>query len=240
MWILLVVILAPIFASTVQLCTEHEFSGAALSPANGATLFVLICGSGAIGSQISDGTLSLVLSRPLTIRKYIFSKWFAIAVASTTAALIQLVSEVIVELNRTPAALNLSDVLINGTERALFCFGFSAVMILFSAVASGFKDLGLYFILVIINAISMMLAQIKPESVPEGVGRTIVNITLPASQIVNSVTEKIIQPGIDLSPLIAGTILSLHEFATYFAVIAAFLSLAIYSLNRRELPYGAD
>jgi ABC-type Na+ efflux pump permease subunit len=230
----------PIIASTVQLCVQHYFSDQLISDPLRVTFFVLICGSGAIGSQLNDGTLSLVLSRPVTITKYVFSKWFAVSSASSIAAIVQLLCELAVALNRTPAAVSFTDVAINGTERILVCFGFAAVMILLSALVSGIKDLGLYLLLSILGVICSMLSQIKSNSVPDGLARVAVSIMVPFAQQCQTILDQILQPFVDLSPLLSGAFISLHAIASYLAVITLFLSLAIFSLNRRELPYGAD
>lgn len=238
MWILVVWIFKPIITTTVMLCLQHEFSDQLFSDSSESIYFVLICGSGVIGSQLNDGTLSLVLSRPVTIANFVFTKWYAISVAASVAAMVQLVCELIIALSRTPAAVNFVDVATNGIERLFVCAGFAAVMVLLSALVSGIKDLGLYLLLSIAASIFSMLSAIKPQSVPEGLAA--VNITVPITRQLSTILQTILSPSIDISPMLSGLWLSLNSVTSYLAVITVCLALSIYSLNRRELPYGAD
>lgn len=240
MWIVVVWMLKPIIISTLMLCLQHEFPDELYSGSADSIYFVLICGSGVIGSQLNDGTLSLVLSRPVTITSFVFSKWFAISVAASVAATVQLLCELTITLSRTPAAVHFVDVATNGIERIFVCVGFAAVMVLLSALVSGIKDLGLYLLLTIVFGIFQMLSAIKPQSVPDGLARIAVKIMVPIAQQLSTVLQALLHPSIDLTPILSGLLLSLNSLTSYLAVITVCLSLAIYSLNRRELPYGAD
>jgi ABC-type transport system involved in multi-copper enzyme maturation permease subunit len=240
MWLLVVFILKPILISTALMCLKKEFPDDLFSLPGDSVYLALICSSGVIGSQLSDGTLSLALSRPVSIASYVFSKWFAIAVFSSIATILQLLCELIMALSRTPAAINYLDVAINGAERIIFCVGFTAVMILLSAIVSGIKDLGLFVVLSVTSGICSMLAQIKVSSVPEGLARIAVSAVIPITQQAEVVFHALLEPLIDLSPLLSGNSISLNAITSYLAVITVCLSLAIFSLNRKELPYGAD
>ncbi len=240
MWILLVYILKPIIISTAQLCIQGEYSDSFFEGPNDSLVMVLICGSGVIGSQLNDGTLSLALSRPVKIVTYVFSKWFAVSVAASVATGIQLIAELIVAMSRTPALIDYSNLAVNGLERTLVCFGFSAVLVLLSSLFSGIKDLGIYLLLTLALSLIGMFSQIKGSSVPEGLARTAVEILVPVARSFAGLLQSVLPPTIDLSELTSGNMPSLSAFAMYLAVITVCLSIAIFRLNRKELPYGAD
>lgn len=130
---LLLFIMTPIVRTTIELCAENKFSTEYLSTSGSMVPFVLAVGSDCIGAQLNDGTLSLVLSRPVRISSYAFSKWLAVANAASVAAMTQFAAEVIVAVSRTPYLIDWPYVLTNGVERLLVCFGFAAVFMFFSS-----------------------------------------------------------------------------------------------------------
>jgi len=235
--ILCLVWIAPILQNTISLCVQHVFPEALYSQSNSVALLVLIVGSGCIGSQLNDGTLSLTLSRPLTVAQYVMSKWFAVFVASSVAALSQLAAEVLVSLTRTPALINPADVLTNGAERVILCVGLSAVLILLSSLVSGVKDLAFFLVLSMVASLCVGIGQLKVDDVPAGWPQLAVSVLCPVCYHIGQAGNFILGPMVDLSSLAN---IPWSVVASYFAVIATFLSLAIFSLNRRELPYGAE
>lgn len=238
--VLTFLILFPILKSSAALCFEKRFPTELISEPGNMIAFVLACGSGCIGGQLNDGTLSLVLSRPLKISSYVVSKWLAVAVASTIASMMQLVSELIVAYFRTPHLLDFGQILTNGIERILICFGFSAVLMFFSSIVSSSKDLAIYLVCYLVSQVCGMLAQIRPETLPEGAGRIAASLLVPPVALFYQFINFVLAPNIDLSPLRNHFPINWVGCTAYFAVVACFTSLCIYSLNRRELPYGAD
>lgn len=233
-------ILYPLIKTTMSLCIEKQFPSEYLTDVAEQIPFVLACGSGCIGGQLNDGTLSLVLSRPVKISTYALSKWLAVAIAASTVSMIQFFAELFVAAFRTPYDLDPSFILTNGVERILICFGFSAVFMFFSSLVSGSKDLAVYLVFVIAGGITGMIAQIQPNTIPEGIGRTIANLLVPPIGCIYAVLHFILEPFIALTTVFKHGNLDWVQITAYFAVITFFISVCIYSLNRRELPYGAD
>jgi hypothetical protein len=233
-------ILFPLFKTTAELCTSSSFPTDMLSGPEGSVPFVLACASGCIGRQLNDGTLSLVLSRPLKISQYALSKWMAVSIASIVVCLTQFTAEIIVALARTPYWVSAPDIIANGVERILVCVGFSAVFVFFSSLVSGSKDLAVYLVLYLLAIISGWLGQIGPETLPEGTGRVVAKLFVPVMGVIAQVLGYVLSPFIDFAPLLNGLPLSWTAFTAYFCVITIFLSFCIFGLNRRELPYGAD
>ncbi len=238
--VLTLFILYPLLKSTAELCIQKEFPTEYLSGPDSAIPFVLACGSGCIGSQLNDGTLSLVLSRPLKISEYALSKWMAVSIAASVMVLIQFSGELAALLARTPYWADAPTIIANAAQRILVCFGFSAVFVFFSSLVSGSKDLAVFLVIYIVQTVTAGLAQIKPDTLPEGLGRLTAKLLIPVLRETAGVLDYILKPYIDFSPLLTQFPVEWMAFTAYGAVIALFLSLSIFSLNRRELPYGAD
>lgn len=211
-----------------------------LEAANNSVVFVLACGSGCIGGQLNDGTLSLVLSRPVKISSYAFSKWFAVAVAASLASLTQFAAEMIVVACRTPYLIDGGFVVANCFERLMICFAFSAVFMFFSSLVSGSKDLAVYFVCYIVSNICELIAQIRPETIDEGFGKTLATLFVPPVAVIDQSLGFVLAPKVGLEPLLVNSVITWPAVTAYFAVLTVFISVCIYSLNRRELPYGAD
>jgi ABC-type transport system involved in multi-copper enzyme maturation permease subunit len=223
-----------------MLCLQREFPTELFSEPKEIAALALICGAGTIGSQLSDGTLSLVLSRPITISQYAASKWFAISVAAIVVSSLQLLSELLVALCRTPAAVDVSTLAANLIERILFCIGFGAVLTFLSALVSGGKDLGLYLLAQLTLQLLALASSINARSVPEGIARFAVQVFGPVAKWLAATLQLILNPYVEVSSVLNGMAISSSSIFSYLAVITVFLSLAIFCLNRRELPYGAD
>lgn len=238
--VVLLFILTPLAKTTIQLCVEKSFPTEYLSESGSMVPFVLAVGSGCIGRQLNDGTLSLVLSRPIKISSYALSKWLAVAIASSAAGMTQFSAEMIVALFRTPYLIDWSFVLVNGMERLMVCFGFAAVFMFFSSLVSGSKDLAIYLVCMISSTMCEWIAQVRPETIPAGPGRTLATLVVPPFALLYEILHALLAPMIALEPLLNHATVPVSSIAAYLAITSVFISVCIYSLNRRELPYGAD
>lgn len=238
--VLLLFILTPLVKTTIELCVDKTFPADYLSESNSMVPFVLAVGSGCIGAQLNDGTLSLVLSRPVKISSYALSKWIAVAIAASVAGMTQFAAEIIVALARTPYSIDWEFAVANGVERVMVCFGFAAVFMFFSSLVSGSKDLAIYLVCMIASTICEWIAQVRPETIPEGIGRTLATLVVPPFALLYEILHALLAPMIALEPLLNHAMISISSIAAYFSIILVFISVCIYILNRRELPYGAD
>jgi ABC-type transport system involved in multi-copper enzyme maturation permease subunit len=236
--ILLFVFLSPIIGSTTGLCAEHVLSEEAFDSCEDTRYFVLIWGIGTIGRQVQDGTLSLLLSRPLMISKLVTSKWFAVAVASSITSILQLMAELLVAFSRNQQ-ISVFEAATNGVERVLVCIGLSAVVILLSSLVTGVKDIGLYVLLSILNDIFKSLAAIEPDPSQNTTLKSFVVWSAHCAGSVYRFIQECLVPKIDLQMCISLGSIPWHELSLYLAIIATSLSLAIYTLNRKEFPYGS-
>ncbi|MDR3614460.1 MAG: hypothetical protein P4L53_12935 [Candidatus Obscuribacterales bacterium] len=240
LFLLLVLFLFPVFVSTGQMCVSGEFPDHPISNASVAINFVLVWGCGTVGRQISDGTMSLLFSRPLTTTSFIFSKWLAVASASMATALLQLSAEAIVQFARTPSSMAYGDLWCNAAERIMFCFGFAAVMVFLSSLVTGIKDLGLVFVLTVIQSIATLVAQMKPWKGSDALTKSIIQLASAAGQFTSSLLSTLTKPTIEMQAILSAMPEMWYQIFAYLAVITVCLSLAILLLNKRELPYGSD
>lgn len=195
---------------------------------------ILACATGVIGSQLSDGTLSLMMSRPITTTRLVLSKWFAVGFAAFAVVFTQLLAEIVVTCFRTPYLLDPGAVLANAVERALLCFGLGAVITLLSTFVSGVKDLALYLVIAIGFSLLSLASQINERSA-SAFWKPIIKLLRPFVEGGAAAVQLVMLPYIDLSSL---TLIS--STLAYLSVVAFCLSLSIWLLNRKELPYGAD
>src|SRR5262249_27470905 len=115
-----------------------------VSPLGGlAAPIALILAAGAIGQDVSSGTLQLLLVRPVSRPSVIVSRWLAVVMATTAieAGLLVLGTLAMMLRGTHPDALDLIRMLL---ETACVAAGYAAVMIMFSTLVGGLGDLGLY------------------------------------------------------------------------------------------------
>jgi ABC-type transport system involved in multi-copper enzyme maturation permease subunit len=240
LFLLLVLFLVPLIFTTFELCASGVFPSKPIEDSSSAINFVLLWGCGTIGRQVSDGTLSLLFSRPLTTTSFVFSKWSAVAFASIATSLFQLAAEAIVQFMRTPGSMAYGDIWCNAAERIMICFGFSAVIVLLSALVTGIKDLGLVFLIIIVQSIASAMSQMKPGEGSDVLTTSAVNIASLSAQFVSSLLETVSKPRVEMQTVLSGLPEMWYQIFAYLAVITVSLSLAILLLNKRELPYGSD
>jgi len=238
MCLIALMILYPIVCRAQELCVRGQPSD--YFSTHGVSIpYVLICVTGAIGKEVSDGTLALVLARPLTITRYVLSKWITLSTVSAICSVIQLVLEVIVSLG-WGYKLEFIDVLSNGAERVLECFALVALMLFFSSLVSGVKDLALYFFLQIASSFLAMVGSLEPDRAFGWIERYLL---LPFASFANQLFDMVTlltNPSIDLDIVFLQARLGFAAVVNYLAVLTISLALAIWALNRKELPYGAD
>jgi ABC-type transport system involved in multi-copper enzyme maturation permease subunit len=236
--LLTIIFLFPLLYRTIEFCSSEKFPERPFGPCDLAIFFVLVWGVGTIGRQLHDGTMSLVLSRPITITQFVYSKWFAVGIASSITAVFQLLSELTVAYAQTPD-INLSEAITNGVERVAVCFGLSAVLMLFSSMVTGVKDLGLYLMLFLASVGMEMVTELKPDSASNVLIKNAIEFAVYCAHSLYGLLNALLVPKMDLQMFLSTGIIPYAHVTLYLAIISASLSLAIYLLNRRDLPYGS-
>jgi hypothetical protein len=232
--------LGPIVVFTLQRCNVPEsLNQDLMSPSFMACIFTLLWGVGVIGREVQHGTIALVLARPITIADYVFSKWFSVGLAASLCAVQAVWIDHIISSVNCPTLLFQPEVFYNGLERVFLCFGTAAFLCFTSAFASGLKDLALLggfgFCLLLAQAAesilnSMAFSWISPYRDTMG----------DAAKIFSSALIELFYPYVPVSLFMAGNFSAIGSLISYFTVITCCLSLAIWSLNRKEFSYAAD
>lgn len=189
-----------------------------------AAPLAIILAAGAIGQEVSSGTLQLLFARPVTRPSYLVSRWlgatagaFAIMLVATALGVLALIAR-----SMAPAPLDVVRLLLDA-----FCSaaGHAAVIIMLSTLAGGLGDLGLYVAVFFVNQMLSGLAMIRHWEWLERVSQEIQGVLGP-----------------QLSWMWLGRDLPISWFAivSWLSTVALALAIGIYVLNRRELSYGSD
>ncbi len=189
-----------------------------------ASPLALIFAAGAVGQDVSSGTLQLLFVRPVTRLRYLCSRWLAAVIGAVGLTLFMLLLGTLVLLLRgaPPAPAELVRMVLESTAAAA---GSAAIMIMFSTLVGGLGDVGLYVGTLIVLQMLATLGQFKHWSWLERA----------CSEVQGT-----------LSPALSFAWLTQHMPPSWFALTAwassITLALAIGSarLNRRELSYAAD
>lgn len=184
----------------------------------------LILAAGAIGQDVSSGTLQLLLVRPVTRARYLASRWLASVFGAVGLTVFMLLLGTLALMLRgtPPAASELVRMVLEASAAAA---GSAAIMVMFSALAGGLGDVGLYVGSIVVLQMVAILGQFKHWPWLE-----------------RACTE--LQG--TLSPQLSFVWLTQHLPPSWFALtawassITLALAIGIARLNRRELSYAAD
>jgi ABC-type transport system involved in multi-copper enzyme maturation permease subunit len=215
---------------------EMVCQGASVRP----VFWVLIWGAGVIGIKTSRGTLALVLSRPVTNSTLVVSSWFAIWVAAVATNLIYLSLHMIQILVTLPAAFDAAELGVQIVTSSLTCAVASAVLVCFSTLVTGVKDLGLFFLLYLLAQIMSSSSAIPVTDIKETIWRQLCRIAVDCMSTLSDAFVFCINPDI---PMTASVLFSWNLVVSLIgiaAVVLCSLSVGIYRLNTMELSYAAD
>jgi ABC-type transport system involved in multi-copper enzyme maturation permease subunit len=186
--------------------------------------YALVLAAGAIGQDLSSGTLQLLLARPVTRAQYVFSRWAALSAGTLLVVLLQVVvaAPLLVLRGASPPWHELPLLLAND---ALEAMGMVSVMTLLSTLVPGIGDLGLL-------ALAFISAQVM-----EGIGgfKGWAALVRAAEEL-----QHALKPSFDLAPLFQGVPVSWLELVSYLSTVTLCLAIAVMVLNRRELSYASS
>ncbi len=184
----------------------------------------MILAAGAIGQDLSSGTLQLLLVRPVTRPSYLLSRWYAVVLATTVilASVLALGSIAMVLRGSPPDVRELALMLAEGIFTAA---GQSAVIIMFSSLVGGLGDIGLWFACIVALQMLTLAAQFKQWA-------SVVRILHELNDVLS--------PSLSLQWLMQGTPPSWFALASFASTVTLALAVGITRLNRREISYAAD
>ena len=219
---------SPMRLGLIVLATLFPLGGVAivgsLSVLNGiAGPLALIFAAGAIGQDVSSGTLQLLLVRPVTRPAYLLNRWLAAVIGALGLTLLMFALGTLALMMRgqPPATSELMRMTLESTATAT---GNAAIMIMLSTLAGGLGDVGLYVASLIVLQMLAAVGQIKHWSWFE---RAI------------SELQGVLAPQLSFAWMLQHTPVSWFALASWASSITLALAVGIARLNRRELSYAA-
>lgn len=182
--------------------------------------FALILGAGIIGRPASNGTLALVLSRPVPRVSYVLTRWFAVATLASGLALVNLGVKGL--LAQVPAA-GWGHLGFAAAEDVLSATAATAVLTLLSSVVGGLGDVALLAILRIVAEIF------------QGLGGF---LSKPALSWVGYHLRDLLVPPLDLETVFRSTPISWLAIVAYLSTVTLCLAAATELMCRREISYA--
>jgi len=220
---------SPMRLALAVLFTLFPLAGVAisgqLSLLNGiASPLAILFAAGAIGQDVSSGTLQLLLVRPVTRPEYLVSRWLGASLAAFALTLGTVAFGALVMMLRGTPAPPL-EVLRVVLEAVTAVTGHAAVIVMLSALVGGIGDLGIYAGLNILLQMGQTAAMFMKSP---WLGRT-------CAELVGALGPEVSFAGLpqNLPP----TWFSVVSWASSLTLA---LAVAIARLNRRELSYAAD
>ncbi|MEK7477410.1 MAG: ABC transporter permease subunit [Candidatus Coatesbacteria bacterium] len=187
-------------------------------------LLIWLVGAGVIGEEVSSGTILLVLSRPVSRSEYVFSKWIALACATAGVLAVQAVAIAAIAGWRGHPVEAVA--LVRQVLEAVFrAFGASAVVVMFSALVPGAKEMSVMMFTWLGGTLLGLLGQWKQWTAVTLGGGEVTSFMLPA---------------LDLGPLFGGGGFTWSGPVGYLSTVTLALAVAVWWLNRKELSYAGS
>lgn len=189
-----------------------------------AAPLALILAAGAIGQEVSSGTLQLLFARPVTRPSYLVSRWFGATVAAFAIVVVVSALAALGLLARGMAPQPL-DVVRLWLDSLCSAGGHAAVLVMLSTLAGGLGDLGLYVAAFFVNQMLAGLASIQRWAWLQRATNEVQGFLGP-----------------QLSWVWLGRDLPISWFAivSFASTVVLSLAVGIWFLNRRELSYGGE
>ena len=201
--------------------------------------FALIWGIGVVGRERQHGTITLVLARPVTITNYIISKWIAVGLAAAICAVQALVVEHAISVYFAPSLLLDGEFFANMAERIIIAFGTASVLVFCSSLVTGIKDLAI--IADVLFALMLGAQVLSPvyHTAYTWSGISQVNLERLA-HIGFGALAAVFYPNIPIANLFTFGGEYIGSVINYVCVVSVFLSLAVFTLSRKEFSYAQD
>lgn len=220
---------SPMRLALLGLMTLFPLGGAAIMGTlevfnNLAGPIAIILAAGAIGQDVSAGTLQLLLVRPVTRPSYVLNRWLApvLGAIGIYGALLVLGTLVLFLRGTPPASMLLVRMLLEGLGDAT---GSAAVIVALSSLVGGLGDLALYFGSMIVLQMLNALAMFKNWN---WLARTCAEL------------NGVLSPDLSFAWLTTGLGPSAFMFVSFASTVTLALAVAITRLNRRELSYASE
>ena len=189
-----------------------------------AAPLALILAAGAIGQDVSSGTLQLLLVRPVSRPSLLVHRWLAAVIGAMvlTVGVLALAALALTLRSMHPDALDLIRLLL---EALCSAAGSAAVMIMLSTLVGGLGDVGLLVLAVIF---AQMLGGIALFKHWDWLGR------------VSEEMRGVLMPQLSWEWMLHGAPPSWFAITSWASTVTLALAVGITRLNRRELSYAAS
>jgi ABC-type Na+ efflux pump permease subunit len=189
-----------------------------------AAPLAILFAAGAVGQDVSSGTLQLLLVRPVTRPAYLVSRWLGASLGAFAVTALTIVLGVLVLVLRgTPAApVEVARVLL---EAATSIAGHAVVMVMLSTLVGGLGDLAIFAATMFVAQMLQALAMLKRW---DGLARACHEI------------QGALGPEVPLAGWAQGIPPSWFAIASWASTVTLALAVGIARLNRRELSYASD
>lgn len=183
-----------------------------------------ILAAGAVGQDLSSGTLTLLFVRPVTRLEYILSRWIAATLGALGLCLFTYLFAVGILLLRgtPPQAAAIAQLVLDATTTTA---GSAAIMVMLSTLAVGLGDVGLWFGSLVIVQMLTVLAQFKQWAW----------LTRACGEV-----QHVLSPELSFAWAFQHTPPSWFAIASWASTVTLALALANLRMNRRELSYAVD
>jgi ABC-2 family transporter protein len=202
----------------IVVCTLHV--SATLTFADNLTdpvlLLVLLIGGGSIGKDVSSGVLPLLFTRPLVRSRYVLAKWVALASAVSVLSTLTLLIEAALLAHRG-AGVPGGEIAAAVFKSVTVAFGTTSVLLVFSALVSGYSDL---------------LIWVGLNLLPSIAHRYI-------SQRVRDEWHAFLNPSLDWGATFGAAPVGWLRICSYLSTVTLCLCLAAVAANRKELSYAS-
>jgi ABC-type transport system involved in multi-copper enzyme maturation permease subunit len=186
-------------------------------------MVALIMAAGAIGQDVSSGTLQLLLVRPVTRPEYVLHRWLG-AMLAALAVMFATIGCAVLGLflrGTPPEALAVAKLLL---ETLTTVAGHTAVLVMLSSIASGVGDVALYVATLFVGQMLAGLAALNRWP----------GLTRATEEIQRFLMCKMSWAwlGTSVSP-------SAFDIVSWASTVAVSLAVAIWAVNRKELSYAS-
>lgn len=198
--------------------------GGSLEPLSwSAGPLALVFAAGAIGQDVSSGTLQLLLVRPVTRPAYVVHRWLG-AMLATFGVMLALVGVGVLGLilrGTPPEALAVLRLVLDSLTTIA---GYTAVLLMLSSLIGGVGDLALYAATLFVTQMLAGLAQLNGW-------REVLRATAEI--------QGVLMPKLSWAWLGAGMMPSWFNVVSWASTIVLSLAVAIWVVNRKELSYAS-
>jgi|AGTN01.1.fsa_nt_gi hypothetical protein len=202
--------------------------------------WVLLFGTGVIGIRASRGTLPLILARPVTTVSVVLSSWLAVSIAAFLSQLALLLVGYTQAFTINPCTVSPPQLAAAIVSSLLLCFSMSAVVVFFSTVVSGVRDLGILGGVFLLGALCKAAEAIQVKDIQNDLLRMVTAWFVGSCSAFGEMLFFFVMPRMEVHFNVVPRLDLPVTLISILAVTTVALSLAIARLNTMELSYATE